>query len=210
MDERGIAPVVGVVLLVAITLLLASTIAISLGGFAEFGAEEDRVEGLLNGSDGSSSDSNSALALTKDPGEEPRTSGDDVLEFRVENTRDSQVTVVGFEVDATGIETGVTVDDGNADEVEVRRADQTGKANRDGDPGDFAADGTRYEFTDDSTGDGQEAVIGPDVDDAEVDVRRFSRDIGPLEIAGSEGDGDLIVRLILSDGSEQSFYFEQT
>jgi len=151
-----------------------------------------------------------ALALVKDAGEEPRTSGSDILEFRVENTRDEQVTVVGFEVDATDIDSGMTINDANADEVEIRRVSQVGAANRDGSPDSFDADGTHYEFVGDSNNGGSEAIIDADTDDAEVDLRRFSTNIGTLEIVDSKADADLVVILELSDGSESEFYFRQT
>lgn len=151
-----------------------------------------------------------ALALVKDAGEEPRTSGSDILEFRVENTGDEQVTVVGFKVDATDINSSMTINDANADEVEIRRVSQLGTANRDGSPDSFDAGGTRYEFVGDSNNGGSEAIIDAETDDAEVDLRRFSTSIGTLEIVDSKAEADLVVVLVLSDGSESEFYFRQT
>lgn len=208
MAGRGIAPVVGIVLMIVITLLLASMIAVGLLHLGEFGDEKERVDELLNERDHSSSYPEAALIPTKAPGESPRTSGDKVLEFRLENTRDEQVVIEAFEIDASGIDAGLTVNDTNAEEVEIRRGEQIGKANRNSSPDDFDADGTRYHVVDDSD-DGQFAILEANQDDAEIDIRRFSQTIGELEFTDSEESADLIIYLILDDGSKHGFYFRQ-
>lgn len=208
MGERGISPVVGVVLMVAITLLLASVFTVLAGGFAGFGSEKEQVDELLGTADAWENSSNEALVPATAPGEAPRTSGEDILEFRVENTGDEQVTVEAFAVDASGIESGMTVDDGNADEFEIRRTSQLGAANREGSPDVFDATGTRYELVADSTDDGQVAAIDAGTDDAEVDIRRFSDDIGDLVISDDASSADLTVTLELASGAEERFYFE--
>lgn len=209
MGGRGISPVVGVVLMVAIILLLVSMFTALVGGFAELGTEKEQVKGLLGGSDSWENSSNDALYPVKDPGEEPRTSGDDILEFRIKNDGDEQVTVKRFEINATGISPTMEIDDANADELEVRRTTQTGTANRDGGPDSFDATGTEYDLITNSTTTSQYAVINAGTDDAEVDIRRFSRGIGTLEFADSEESADLTVSLILDSGSKETFYFDQ-
>lgn len=76
MSERGIAPVIAVVLVVAITVVLASTVAVGMAGFADFGAEEEQVEDLLEGTatptaDGSDDDAD-AEGDDGEPGEHGR------------------------------------------------------------------------------------------------------------------------------------------
>ena len=151
-----------------------------------------------------------ALTPVAEAGEEPRTTGDDVLEFRMKNTRDEQITVVGFEIDATDIDAVSIVNDSNADEIEIRRVSQNGAANRAGDPDGFATDGTRYDLGDDSNNGGVDAVIDATDDDAEVDIRRIEASPGTLVFAESKATADLIVRLELSDGTVSEFFFRQT
>lgn len=209
-SERAVSPVVGVALLLVITLLLAGTVgAFALG----IGMNEETAEGLVEGevptetATDSPSDG-SALIFTRSPGDEPRTNQDQILEFRIENTRDEAVTIVGFAVDASGIDTGIDIDDDNADEVEIRRSETVGVANRD--DGGFEADGTTYEFVANSTNGGENASIPAGADDAEVDLRTFSHDFEPLVIAESEEDADLTVRLLLEDGSSHAFHFKES
>jgi hypothetical protein len=153
------------------------------------------------------SNESGVLRFAKASGQAVRTSDGDVLEFRIENTADEDVTVEAFAVDATGIGGGITIDDGNAPELDIQRTDvQTGEANR---AGTFDADGTTYDFVADSDAGGQYAVVGAGVDDAEVDVRRFSQTFGTLEVTYDESEADLTVTLVLSDGSEQEFYFHE-
>ncbi|WP_253738265.1 type IV pilin [Halohasta salina] len=207
MGERGISPVVGVVLMVAITLLLASVFTVLAGGFAGFGSEKEQINDLL-GTNPWENSSNEALVPANAPGEPPRTSGEDILEFRIENTGTEQVTVDAFAVDASGIESGMTVDDANADEFEIRRTNQLGAANRAGSPDAFDATGVRYELVDDSTDGGQVAEINAGTDDAEVDIRRFSHDVGDFVISDDPSSPDLTVTLELASGAEERFYFE--
>lgn len=209
MNEPGVSPVVGIALMIVITLLLATILSVSLGYFGDLNDENERMGSLLDTSEPTGDYSDQSLVPVGEPGEEPRTSGGEILEFRVENTQDSPLTVVSFEINATGIDSGMTVDDGNAKEVEIRRASQTGTANRDESPDEFAGDGTQYDLVGDSTTGGQKAEIGRDDDDVEIDIRRFSDAIGTLEITDSADDADLIVKLISNDGSEHGFYFEQ-
>jgi|GEM_PF-1955699 len=148
------------------------------------------------------------LTFAKAAGAEINTSDGDVMEFRIENTRDERVTVEAFEIDATGIGGGITVDNGGSPEVDVRGSDVgTGEANRD--PGIFDADGTRYDFVDDSTAGGQYAVIDAGATDVEVDVLRLSQNVGTLTITYDESEADLTITLVLSDGSEEVFYFDE-
>lgn len=208
MAGRGIAPVVGIVLMIVITLLLASMIAVGMVHLGEFSDENERVDELLNERDHAKYYPDAALIPTKPPGESPRTSGDEVLEFRLENTRDEQVTIEAFEIDASGIDAGITVNDTNAEEVEIRRGAQIGKANRKSSPSGFDADGTRYHLEADSD-EGQIAILEANQDDGEIDIRVFSQPIGELEFTDSEAGADLIINLILDDGSKHGFYFSQ-
>jgi hypothetical protein len=150
-----------------------------------------------------------ALAAVKPAGEEPRTTGGDILEFRIENTHERQVTVVGFEIESTGIDAVRNVNDSNAEEIEIRRVNQVGFANRAGTPDGFATNGTRYDLVDDSNNGGGDAIIDAGTDDAEVDIRRIDANPGTLEFAESAATADLIVRLELSDGSVSEFFFRQ-
>ncbi|WP_226007004.1 hypothetical protein [Natrinema salinisoli] len=140
---------------------------------------------------------------------EVRDTGDRLV-FRVENTGSEQVTVEKFEVDATGIGSGITIDNGNAFEGEIRRATQNGEANRKN-RDVFNADGTRYDLVADSNkgSDGQYAIIDSTDDSVEIDFRYFSQDLGTLAVVDSAADADVTVTLVLSDGSEQVFYFER-
>lgn len=193
--------------MVAITLLLASVFAVLAGDFAGFGTEEEQIDDLLRTTNAWENSSNEALVPATAPGEAPRTSGEDILEFRIEHTGTEQVTVEAFAVNASGIKAGMTVDDGNADEFEIRRTSRLGAANRAGSPDTFDATGPHYELVADSTDDGQVAAIDAGTDDAEVDVRRFSHDIGALVIS-DDATADLTVTLELASGAGERFYFE--
>jgi len=139
-------------------------------------------------------------------------SNGDVLVFRLANPTSNSVTVERFAVDARPVNGGISISDGNARELEIRRTDDTnGNANRNGNPSTFAADGTQYDMEADSNKgtDGQYAVIAANTPDVEVDFRTFSEDLGTLEFTDSVDDADVTVTLVLSDGSEQRFYFSQ-
>jgi hypothetical protein len=148
------------------------------------------------------------LEFAEPAGTPVKTSNGDVLEFRIENVRDRQVTVEAFEIDATDLGGGITVDDGGSPELDVRgSAVRTGEANRD--PGAFSANGTRYHFVDDSTAGGQYAIVDPGATDVEVDVQRFSQSVGTLEVTYAEFEADLTITLVLRDGSTEVFYFDE-
>ena len=155
-------------------------------------------------------DPNTVLAPAKDPGDEVRDSNDNELVFRIENNGSDQATVEQFAVDATDIDTSMEIDDSNAEEVEIRRVTQVGNANRDGSPDSFDADGTQYDFEDDSTTSGQYAKINSGTGDAEVDIRRFSQDPPDgLEWTNSANEADITVTLVLEDGNEEYYYFKE-
>jgi hypothetical protein len=148
-----------------------------------------------------------ALEFEKVAGAAVETSDGDTLEFRIENARDERVTVERFAVDATALGGGITVDDGSDPEFDIRGPNvRTGEANRD--PGSFDANGTRYDLVADSTAGGQYAVIDAGADDIEVDVRLFSQNVGTLTVTYAESEADLTVTLVLSDGTEEVFYFD--
>lgn len=213
MDSRGVSPVVGVILMVALTIVLASMFAVSLFGIGDFDLAREQSDDLLDGEDPVAGDSSTtaspwtgALVPTADPGDEPATGGesnDDVLMFRVENTRDENVTVERFAVDATGVGDGIDIDNTNEREFDIQRGTQEGKANKDA---DFAADGEWYHVVGDSD-EGQVAEIEPDLDYAELDIREFSEEIGELEFTESASDADVTVELGLSDDTTSAFYF---
>jgi hypothetical protein len=147
-----------------------------------------------------------ALRFAKASGEAVRTSNGDVLEFRIENTAGENVTVEAFAVDATGIGAGITIDD-SGPELDIQRTDvRIGEADR---AGEFDADGTSYDFVADSDGSGQYAIIGAGVDDAEVDLRRFSQDLGTMEITYDRSEADLTITFVLGDGSKEVFYLHE-
>lgn len=170
------------------------------------GGDEIRVKQAC--SETTPSEPNTALAAVKDPGEEVRTSGDDVLEFRIENIGTEQATVKQFAVDASGLSESMELNDVNADEIEIRRVTQVGNANRDGSPDAFDATGTQYDFVADSTTSAQYAKIDPDTDDAEVDIRAFSQDIPVLEHTDSASEAAITVTLVLENGNKESFHFK--
>ncbi|WP_338741748.1 DUF7261 family protein [Haloplanus salilacus] len=150
------------------------------------------------------------LQFVKAPGE---TVGNDdnprTLEFDIENTGGEDVTVEKFAVDATDIDADVTIDNSNAAELEIRTVDTAdeGQADRDG-SGVFDADRTIYDLVDDSDGDGQYATIRAD-NTVEIDIREFSRELGPFEVTYDESEADLSVTFVLSDGSAEVFYFRE-
>lgn len=137
------------------------------------------------------------------------------LQFTIENTGEETVTVEKFAVNATAVGTGITVDNGNANEIELTGTSQNGFAGRNGNPGSFSADGTIYDFVVDSNANtgGQYADIAPGDGEITVDLREFSQrlDSGAsgLQFTDSPSDADVVVTLILSDGTSQRFYFEQ-
>lgn len=154
-------------------------------------------------------DPNTALAPAGDFGDPVRDSGNDYLIFRIENIGSEQATVEKFSVDASDLNASMEVDDGNADEVEIRRVTQEGNANRDGSPDVFDATGTQYDFVTDSTTAGEYAKIDPGTNDAEVDIRSFSQDIPELEFTESATDADLTVTLVLESGNKEVFHFKK-
>jgi len=148
-----------------------------------------------------------ALRFAEAAGESVQTSNGDVLEFQVENVRDDPVTVEAFAVNASGIGAGITVDDGNTREVDMQQTGtQTGGANR---VGSFDADGTEYDFVDDSDAGGQYVIVDAGVDDAEVSIQQFSGSFGTLEVTYTPSEADLTVTLVLSDGTVEVFYFHE-
>jgi hypothetical protein len=131
------------------------------------------------------------------------------LTFTVENAGDESVTVTDFAVDASSIGGDVKINNGDSDELSILRSTQAGFANRDG-PGNspdarFEADGTRYNLPTE----GREATLIPDDDDVTVDFRGFDTDLGPLEFADGPDTAEIVVTLVLSDGTAQEFYFRQ-
>lgn len=158
----------------------------------------------------SDTDSNTVLEPAKDSGELVRTSGTDILEFRIKNIGSDQATVEQFAVDATDIDASMEIDDGNAEEFDIQRTNsQSGYAGRD-DPGSFDATGTQYDMVADSTdSDAQYAKITSGTDDAEVDIRRFSQNIPTLEWTDSASEADITVTLVLEDGNEEYFHFKE-
>ncbi|MBZ6493358.1 hypothetical protein [Natrinema longum] len=169
--------------------------------YTSSGGDSDRIDLTISREGGPTADQVLQPVETRDTG--------DRLVFRLENTGSEQVTVEQFAVDATAIDGGITYGNGNADEVTIFRTSvQDGTAGRNNDP--FPADGTRYDIEADSQGNqGQYATLGVDDDDVEVDIRYFNQDLGALETVDSAADADLTVTLVLSDGTEQQFYFQQ-
>lgn len=173
------------------------------------GFGEVDVGGTFDGGDGGGGGGGGPnLQTTGSVGDEIRDSGDRVV-FRIENTGSSQVTVEEWAVDIT-LANNVRINDGATEELEIRRATQTGFANRDsnGNADRFEADGTLYDIVADSTT-GQYADVAAADDTVEVDIRTFDTDLGTLEIADSAANADVTVTLVLSDGDTQEFYFRQ-
>ena len=147
---------------------------------------------------------------------EPGTVGvsDTVLEFTMRNVGDTDVTIEQFAVDATGINSGITIDDANADELEIRDSAVEGLANRNGNPDAFDADGQRYDLEADSQADkGQYATISPNDGDVTAEFRQFSERLdngGALEFTDSASNADVTVTFVLSDGSTERFYLRQS
>lgn len=209
MNERGASPVIGGVIMISFTILLASIFATGATQFVDFDTEKRQIDRLTNGTD--TPTPTQILEPIGDTGDEAGTSGNDILEFTIESTGSEQVTVAQFEADATGIDSGTAVNDSDAPEFGVQRVDQNHTASSDGDSDDSSTDGIRYVILEYSTedADSQYTLIGADVDDAVVDIEGFSQDLGALALADVAEDADLIVTLVLSDGSEQAFYFEE-
>ena len=155
-------------------------------------------------------DPNTVLAAYNDYGDTVEDSNDHELVFRIENIGSDQATVEQFSVDASDIDSSINLNDDNAAEFEIRRPTQNGNANRDGSPDTFDADGTQYDFEDDSTTSGQYAKINPSLNYAEVDIRRFSQDPPDgLEWTNSANEADITVTLVLEDGNEEYYYFKE-
>ncbi|WP_132059458.1 hypothetical protein [Halorussus amylolyticus] len=133
------------------------------------------------------------------------------LTFTVENAGSETVTVTDFAVDASGVANNVRINNGDSDELAILRATQVGAANRGGggSNGRFEADGTSYNLVGDSNNGGSEAVLASDDDDAEIDFRGFTDDLGTLQFASSAANADVTVTLTLADGTQQEFYFQQ-
>lgn len=143
-------------------------------------------------------------------------SSDTELIFTMQNVGGTDVTIEEFAVDATGINTGITINDGNALELEIRDGTVEGRADRNGNPDSFDADGTRYDLEADSQGNqGQYATISPDDGDVTVDLRQFSERLdnggsNPLRFTDSAVDADVTVTFVLSDGSEEELYLQRS
>lgn len=134
------------------------------------------------------------------------------LAFGMEHTGSEELTIEGFAVDATAIDGSITIDDGNAAELEIRdTGDQDGIANRNGNPGSFDADGTQYDLVEDSNqgNEGADAVIAGGQEGVTVDFRFFDPELGALEFAG-EDTAEVTVTFVLDSGEEQQFYFRQS
>ncbi|MCU4717165.1 hypothetical protein [Halapricum hydrolyticum] len=140
---------------------------------------------------------------------------DTTLNFTIENTGSQQVTIEQFSVDTSAITTGNFFDNDNALEVEIRGGQQDGEANRgkNENPSSFEADGTAYDLVADSNkgNDGQYAILNAG-DRPTIVMETFDQPLdggGSLQFTPSETAADVIVTFVLSDGTEQVFYFEQ-
>ncbi|WP_248897566.1 DUF7261 family protein [Haloplanus halobius] len=148
------------------------------------------------------------FVFAKDAGATVEASDGDTLRFRIENAADERVTVEQFEVDATAINASMTLDNGTDPELSVQQTGiQDGTANR---SGSFEANGTQwYDLVGDSTADGQYAIIDSGAGNVAVSVGRFSQPVGTLTVTYAESEADLTVTLVLSDGTEEVFYFDE-
>jgi hypothetical protein len=134
------------------------------------------------------------------------------LRYTLQNTGSEQVTIETFSVDATIINQGIEINNGNNNEVEIdSNGDGTpeGSANAPGNGNSFEADGTTYDLQDEG---GSYVDIGAEDDSVLVTFREFENgwigDSETLEYA-SANDAEVVVTLGLSDGSEQTFYFSR-
>jgi hypothetical protein len=151
-----------------------------------------------------------ALRFVEPPGGAVGNDADEqTLEFDVENVGGEDVTVERFAVDATAIDDGITIDNGDTAELEIDTggAPDDGRADRDG-AGTFDADGTTYDLVNDSDGGGEYATVRAG-DTVAVDIRNFDRNLGPFEVTYFESEADLTVTFVLDDGSEEVFYFRE-
>lgn len=151
MDERGVTPVIAVVLMVALTVLLASVFAVGATSMADFGDESDRIDELTNGT--------ATPAAAEETGEAPEDDGrnedSNEPEKGADNANDEAKN--NQYRDETGNLNGPWADDGPGAGGDVD----------DGKAGDVEDDGKEEEGEDDED-DGKEGE-GEDDEDHEAD-----------------------------------------
>jgi hypothetical protein len=129
-----------------------------------------------------------------------------VTNFSVTNTGSGSVEITDFEINASALANKPGVANGFDPELTITPGSGTkGEANNQGKGGSFKADGSKTHSLDTN------AVIDPG-SDAEIDIRFLENKSGNrlsynLSRTTVPSEGDVNVTLILSDGTERTFYF---
>ena len=127
-----------------------------------------------------------------------------VVQFDVENTGSSAVTVTRFAIETPGFSQATDLDNGDSDEVNIDPDNgQAGEAN----DGPYAVDGTVHSLDADAT------INSGSM--AELDFRQIVNNGGntvdfDLRPTDNEETADLVVTVVFDDGAEQDFYFENS
>lgn len=136
MDRRAISPLIGTVLLVVITLLLASMFAVGTTGLVDFGDDRERVDDLTDQSSGGTQngDYRSELVWARDDG--PDETAAHVVNYTIatgSDTAGNSLNSVVIEypdgsADATGVDdrmdvTTVGIDEDRDGDIEVDATD---------------------------------------------------------------------------------------
>jgi hypothetical protein len=162
--------------------------------------------------------SNQILQPTGSVGDEIADSNNQLV-FNIENPNGPDAEITKFSVDTNPIASGNRFDDNNNPELAITGGMADGLANRNGNPKDFAANGTTYDIIADTNknkgGAPQNAVINTGDGPVAVDMRQFSQRLddngnNPLVLSEDSNQADVTVVFTLSDGTEQFFYFEQS
>lgn len=125
-----------------------------------------------------------------------------VVQFNVQNTGSSAVTITDFAIEAPGISSAVNLDNGDSDEVTISPdSGQDGSANS----GPYSIGGTVHPLDTDGIIDGGSA--------AELDFRLVVNNGGntrnfDLQQVENESNADVIVTVVFEDGTQTEFYFE--
>lgn len=123
------------------------------------------------------------------------------IEFNVKNEGGQAVDVTEFAVDATELGPNPTLDNGNDDELLITPpgSGTDGSAGR---SGSYDADGTVYSLD-------QNATV-PTNGNTDIELLGIVPSGFDLEKVANEAEADVVVTLVLDDGTRQDFYFRDT
>jgi len=130
---------------------------------------------------------------------------DGVVQFDVENTGSSAVTITDFAIETPGFAQAADLDNEESEEVSIAPDDgQAGEAN----DGPYAVDGTVHLLDTSATINAESTA---EFDFRKIKTAASGNDLDfNLQRVENENDADIIITLELEDEPDQVYYFEDT